>query len=202
MPEAMVETNLVENEWTLVDRQTSQFSEGGQPAVLIKGEPYWQVRLKYLFPRTARSAFMIQSAQFQRLQSGAVEIDLFRGSRMNPQGFDASGASVSGFSVNAGNETVTLNAGSNLDLGDMVAYDAATSGRFLGEIVEVVSRSGSSGTFKTRPRALGANGTPNAAVYKAAGSFRMLKGGLRILEPVGPGPMEIVAEFEQVSPYG
>ncbi len=204
MSETMSCENLVECDWALSDRQTSQFGEGGSPAVLIKGEPFWQVRLKYLYARRAdRAKFLQRSAQMQRLDGGATEITLFRAPRQNPQNFDASGGvTFSTFSTDVGTRQISLDVGTNLDVGDMIAYDALTSGRFVAEISEVVSRVGTLGVFKTRPRVLTNNGTPNAAVYQASGSFRLMSGGLTIKEPVGLGPMEIVANFQQVSPYG
>lgn len=190
--------NLVASEWRLIDRQTHQFGEGGRPSVLIKGQPFWRVKLDYLFPRVNRDKFMIQSAQFQSLESGAVEIALFRASRMNPQNFNADGVSLGSFAIDENNNELTLTAsGNTLAVGDMIAYDANTSGRYIGEIVGIPSAN----NFNMRPKVITESLTDNVAIYQAAGNFRMIPNSLRIMEPIGPGPAEISAEFEQVSPY-
>lgn len=205
MTERMREAGLVKADWELMRRNTRPASESGHAAVIVKGEAYWSVSMEWKFPRKQRANFMLQSSQIQKLEGGVTLIELWRPQRRSPLAFDASGpfGTVTAISANTGTREADITCGGDLGEGDMVSWDIDANGnRFLGEIVEVVSRPAVNQTvFKTQPRVLAVHSTPNAAVFQAHGFFQIDPGSVTIDEPIGLGkPATIRASFKQVTP--
>lgn len=204
MTQTLIEDNLEKADWKFNPRQTENASGASQTPPIRKGQGYWTVDMQWKFPRVDRAKFLIQASQAHKLEDGVELIQLHRPQRRNPYAFNADGAAgtVSAISVDTNDHEIDLTAGGELGVGDMVSYTTDAAGnRFLGEIVEIISRPATNrAVFTTRPRALDAHSTPNAVLFKAYGLFRAVKGSVVIDEPLKLGaPATVKASFKQVT---
>lgn len=189
---------LVNCTWSLMHRQTRQFSEDGKGQVYNFGEPYWVVGLEWIKKTPAQ--FRAVSALLQRLQGANDDIQLFNVTRQGPTNFNGNGAAITSISED-GSQNVTLVTIGNMGLGDFIAYDTTSGGRFVGEITEIGSTpDGNTTVFTTAPPAQPVHGTPNAEIWRAHGLFKLEPESLEISETIGAGPGVIKANFRQVSP--
>lgn len=201
MPQTMTTDGLTEANWQLAHRQTQQMSIDGRGNVLTFGPAFWLVDMTYT--RLSESQFRTLQAQFNALDGRKDYMILWRPTRQNPVGFDASGAggTVSAFAVNVANKTATVTAsGGNLAAGDFVSYDAGTSGRYVGEVIAATNVTGTQTTVTLTPDPVTAAGTPNATIYRATGHFRVEE--LTMQEPIGTGSGSVKVRFKQITPEG
>ena len=185
--------------WSLIHRQNRMFSEDGKGNVYNFGDPYWVVEMEWV--KTSDAQFRAVSALLQRLEGGNDNILLWNLARQAPTNFDGPSAVVNSLSVDVGTKVVTINTNGNLAVGDFVAWDTTSGGRFVGEVNEVLTTpDANTTTFKTSPPAYEDHATANAAVWRATGLFKMEADSLEVAESLGAGPGKIKARFRQVSP--
>lgn len=171
---------LRECTWTLQERQTAQYSRGGNSQVIDLGDPFWTLTATY--EGLGPAQFKALSAFISRRQGARVTFAARRPGRKPDFAQDPVGL---GFVVTSGK--LRIDAGATpVVAGDMVSYTTSGSGRYIGEVQSTSVVSGTNLECVMRPLALAAHATPDVAIVGAWGLFRLDPQSVQISETYDP----------------
>ena len=176
--ELMLTEGLKTCNFLQAERQNGFFGLGGFSAIVDYGPPYWELELEY--ENLSDANFRVLTAWMRRRRGGMSYFKAFRAMSRNPLG-GASSATV----AQQTSDTLRVTSSPVLQIGDMVAYDANGSGRFVGEVIEIVATAAGYVDVKTFPPISVPASTPNAEIVDAGGYFRVLPDTVRLSEPLG-----------------
>ena len=174
--EDMITAALKVQNWMPMNKQTTLVGRGIGAPVVEFGNGFWQ--LEFTYQNMTDDEWLELQAWLARRKGAASPFSAWRA--MNP---NTRGGATSCTIAEQGTDELRVTSSPVLQDGDMVSYDAATEGRFVGIVTEITNTTGSYVDVRTFPDRVAVNGTPNATCQQAKGDFRIVPDSVRIEDP-------------------
>ncbi len=175
MSEQILTDRLRECTWQVQHRQSDISTRGGVAQVLEYGPPFWVLSFRY--ENLTETSWRLLSAWLGRRYGASVPFFSYRPGRSHPainRHADNNGVGVDIYDAAAGTIRFTGLTGKTLQVSDMVAYQTASGGYFVGEVIEAVTVGVSSSIVKTSPPVVQPAPSPSPQIAYASGLFRLI----------------------------
>lgn len=174
--EDMITAALKVQNWMPMNKQTQLVGRGIGAPVVEFGNGYWEIEFTY--QNMEDDEWLELQAWLARRKGAASYFSAWRA--MNP---NTRGGATSCTIAEQGTDELRVTSSPALQVGDMVAYDAATEGRFVGIVTEITTTGAGYVDVRTFPDRVSVHGTPNAACQQAKGYFRLQPDSVRLEDP-------------------
>lgn len=163
--------------WTPAFRQNDMTTRGGASQSVENGPPFWVASFRY--ENLGDAQYRALTSWVNRRNGSHIPFLAFLPSRKFPANYPAeTNAGLTLSAHNPATGAITLNR-ANMAPGDHIGWLHNSGARFVGEIAEIISSTGSASTFTTFPPAPAPDGLPFPRTMQAYGRFRLVPGSYR-----------------------